>query len=495
MRVVARAVGAAGQPLFDPDLTWTVSGPGDVNDGWVTANGPGTLTVRATAGAASGTATIAAVAPPEPSRSWILVDDRAPLQEMTGWEVTAQVGQLECDPDDYAAYRDSLYDRAVEELGVNRVRIELRANAEHPVDFTKKLISGEIDFQTWADKRYVSRNDDSDPAHASEAGFHMTELDHQVEHVVRPLETRLRAAGEALYVNLTFVAFGAKFHRDHPHEYAELILVAFQHLKARHGLVPDALEVILEPDVAGWSERQVLEAVRAVGPRLEAAGYEPAIIAPSNTSMSAAVDFYRTLAADETARRYVTDFAYHRYRGVARSHLETIGALPDRFGVRTGMLEHIGSDGGTLHEDLEIGRGSAWQQFALAFCGKDAGAIHYVAEGSSIRLGARSRELPQYFREVRLGARRYFASSDTELLRPLAFRNRGGLWTVIVRSSGAARFSIAGLSPGRYESFLTTEDVRAQPGETIVLEAGEPLSAALPAAGVITLYQAASDPS
>ncbi len=485
VRAIAVVRDAAGRSLFAPKVTWSVAGPASVDRGFVAVSGTGTVAVTARAGAFSATATVAGVAAED---GHVLVDREAALQTMTGWEVTAQVGQMECDKETYERARQALYDRAVGELGIDRVRLEFRANVEHPVDWTRRFLDGEIDFEAWAKHRYVSKNDDPDPDHAERGAFQLTEIDHTMEHVVLPLAERLERRGEHLYLNACFVAFDADFHRDHPDEYAELTLVVFQHLQEKFGRVPDALEIILEPDVAGWSARDVARAVRAVVPRLAAAGFHPAIIAPSNTDMGAAIDFFGVLMADPEARDRVTDFSYHRYRGAVAENLETIGALPARFDVRTMMLEHIDASDAVLHDDLAVGNVSAWQRFALAFCpAEDDGSVHYLL-GPPLRLARGSRMFPQYFRRVRLGAVRRFASASSPHHRPLAFENTGGRFTVIVRADRAGPIHIDGLPDGSYSAEYTTDAELLRPAP-VLGSGGGGLAVSLPAPGVITVYR------
>ena len=104
-------------------------------------------------------------------------------------------------------------------------------------------------------------------------------MDYQVEKIVLPLKRRLEARGEKLFVNFNYVDFGqtelkgSLSHAHQPAEYAELIHAAFVHLKDKYGLVPDALEIILEPDNSDhWRGRQIGEAIRSVSARLKADG-------------------------------------------------------------------------------------------------------------------------------------------------------------------------------------------------------------------------------
>ena len=67
-------------------------------------------------------------------------------------------------------------------------------------------------------------------------------------------------------------------------------------IDSKYGWVPDAVEVILEPDVAsGWNATQVGNCLVAAAKRLESNGYTPDFIAPSNASMSYGLDYFDTI--------------------------------------------------------------------------------------------------------------------------------------------------------------------------------------------------------
>ncbi len=415
----------------------------------------------------------------------ISVDASAPQQTMTGWEATAQAGQEECDPAAFAAYRDPLYDRVVTELGINRLRLPVKSGSENPTDYFADLLAGRITHAEWRTVRYAAINDNTSPTSANLAGFHFTELDHFVDNVVAPIRSRLQARGEQLYVNLNFTDFstqgaGTLFHKQAPAEYAEFLLVAFQHLQSRYGWTPDAVEIVLEPDNAQWTGTQVGQALVAAGDRLAAAGYRPDFIAPSNANMGGAITYFDQLIAVPRVTQYLTDLAYHRYGGVSDGNLQTIGARAQAYGIRTSMLEHIGSGYQDLHKDLTLAHNSAWQQFILGWCGTgDNGGNYYPIDVSTptapvILIGSRTRYLQQYFRDVRLGAVRYAAASTSGTVEPLAFRNPSGRWVVVVKANAAGAFSVTGLPAGSYVVSYTTAAELRTTRPPVTLAAGQP---------------------
>jgi hypothetical protein len=175
--------------------------------------------------------------------------------------------------------------------------------------------------------------------------------------------------------------------------------------------------------------------------------------------------------------QYLTDLAYHRYGGVSDGNLQAIGARAVAFGIRTSMLEHIGSGYQDLHQDLTLGRNSAWQQFILGWCEtRDDGGQYYPIDVSTptapvILLGSRTRFLQQYFRDVRFGAVRHEATSTSSTFAPLAFRNTTGGWVVVVKADAGD---------------TTAAELRtALPTTTI--SAGQPIVTTIPASGVLTV--------
>ncbi|HSM16763.1 MAG TPA: carboxypeptidase-like regulatory domain-containing protein [Gemmatimonadales bacterium] len=494
---VADCLDSTGKTVACPTLAWTATGGAISASGSFTAGTTaGNFTVTASANGLLGTATVVVV--PPGSGPVIAVVPTAALQTMTGWEATAQAGQDECDPVAFANYRNPLYDRVVTELGINRLRLPVRSGAENPTDHYADLLAGRITRAEWRTVRYAAINDNTSPTSVNAAGFHFTELDYYIDNVVTPIRTRLLARGEQLYVNLNFTDFstqgaGTLFHKQAPAEYAEFLLAAFQLIQSRDGWTPDAVELVLEPDNAQWTGAQIGQALVAAGDRLAAAGYRPDFIAPSNANMGGAITYFDQLIAVPRATQYLPDLAYHRYGGVSTGNLQTIGARAQAAGIRTSMLEHIGSGYQDLHQDLTLARNSSWQQFILGWCGTgDNGGTYYPIDVTTptapvILVGSRPRYLQQYFRDVRLGAVRYQATSTSGTFEPLAFRNTSGRWTVVVKANAGGSFSVTGLPAGSYGVTYTTATEFRTARPAVTLAAGQPLVTSIPATGVLTI--------
>lgn len=434
--------------------------------------------------------------PPPPSEADVTVDTTRRFQTIVGgWPAVAQACHFEC-PNLWPQYADELFDAAVEDLGLTSIRLEVRSGSEHPEDPAQRFLDGEISFSEWKQTWYRIVNDNGDPLTIDPAGFQFTELDATVEDVVLPVRQRLAARGEDLYVTLTYVDFGnSEFrHRDHPEEYAEFLLATVRHLEEAYSLVPDAVEIILEPDVAGWSAVPAGEALVAAAERLRDAGYDPDIVAPSHSGMSGSVSFFDDMTQVDGVLDEITDLSYHRYRGVSDQALSDIADRADDHGLRTAMLEHIGSGHEDLYEDLTVANNSSWQQFSLGEPRADLGSRQGIYIGVhpqtlEARLMELARFLSEYFRAIRLGAVRVAATSDLDRLKPVAFVNEDGRHVVVVAASEEGSFTITGLPAGTYEVGHTTADERVEVAKEVTLEANGVAEVSIPGAGVLSLRQ------
>jgi hypothetical protein len=498
-RLVATAYAPGGESVEAGPMVWrssdetvaTVSTTGDV-----TAMGVGTATITASFGTVDGQAEVT-VLPTPPTGAVVQVWPSVTHQVMTGWEAVTQIGQTECDPTAFAKYRLPLLDAAVNDFGINRVRFQVNSGTENPVDWFALQRDGQVTRAEARPHWYEIINDNADPFVTNPAGFQWSRIDNTIDEVVNPLRQRLMARGEELYVNLTYVDFapGTFEHSSNPEEYAELILNVFQHLQSRYGWVPNAVEMILEPDnTNNWRPNTIGAAIVATGDRLAAAGFRPAFIAPSNTNMTRAVEYFDQLVKIPRVMEYLTDFAYHRYGGVSAAMLQAIGDRAVSHGVRTGMLEWIGASYRELHDDIATGRASSWEQFTLAFCEVDNGAQYYTVNQSNpsnpvVALGSRSKFLRQYFRDVRLNAVRIGAASGDARFNPLAFRNTDGRHVVVLKATSGGSVEVRGLPMGTYGRYYTTDsqfDVRLP---DVTISSGQGIPAPIPAAGVLTIHR------
>jgi hypothetical protein len=506
-RLVPRLHDGDGVALGAPDVSFTSTAPqvaGVDARGVVTARAPGEAAIRATSGALSTDALVRIVESGSDVLPNVDVFPDRTYQTISGWESAASVGEFDCHPEAFRRYVPEVLSRAVNELGITRVRLGLRTGAESSRNPMPDFLAGRLPYRDWRATWFVAENDNDDPFVADSTRFHWDFLDRIVETVVLPLRERLSARGEQLFVNLNVVDFflGASAKAfsqfNDPEEYAELILATFQHLDRKYGLIPDGVEILLEPENTPHSAVSIGRAIVATVARLEGAGYRPRIIAPSTTRASNAALYYDSLMAVPGVAGLIDEISYHRYTGVSRPVLEAIATRARRDGIDASMLEYIGAGFEEFYEDLTIANVTAWGQFSLAYCGRrrnlEARGIYFQVDQSTptapvVSITHVSRLLRQVFMYVRPGAVRLGAVSSHAAIRPLAFRNRNGRSVVTGWTTGAASFAIRGLPAGSYGiNYSVTGGAwnREMPAATIA--GGELLRVEMPAAGVVTIY-------
>lgn len=427
----------------------------------------------------------------------VTVDPAVTYQTMRGWEVTSFVASA-CDPS-FAALRDAYIDLAVNDIGIDRVRLEVRSGVENSTDYYANFVANgcpeppDPEYLTWRHNRYATVNDNADPGTINWNGFHFTELDWTVEHIILPWKQQVEANGESLFINLNYVAFtsqieGGTYHHDAPDEYAEFVLATYLHLQSEYALVPDTWELVLEPDnVSQWNGTLLGQAIVATAARLTANGFTPSFVAPSNTNMGNAITYFDQMIAVPGALQYLEEFSYHRYGGVSLANLQAIADRAVQNGLSTGMLEWW-FDNGTqevLYEDLTIGRNSSWQGSVLSGL---FNADTSDPDNPVVTYRTNTKFNRQYFKFVRQGAVRVDALSDTATVHPIAFVNEDGGHIVVVNADSGGAIEIAGLPAGTYGRKYTTSVEYDVDLTDVVIADGESVDATIPQAGVLTVY-------
>jgi hypothetical protein len=423
----------------------------------------------------------------------IQLDPAAKYQTITGWEATAEAWEGG-DPSAFPKYKDQLFDMAVKDLGINRLRLELRSGVERSREGWQKYQKSHGEDKRKL--RYKIINDNSDPFQINWEGFQFEEFDARVEGIILPMKKLLEAGGEKLYLNLNHVNFSRpdSLHRESPEEYAELIQATFLHLQNKYKCVPDAVEVDLEPDNSRFSGLQMGKAIVATAKRLEAKGFHPDFIAPSTTSMKMAIVWFNEMTKVPEVLRYLKEFSYHRYYGVSEGNLQTIANLAVKYKLNTSMLEHIGGGYQNLHQDLKAGRNSAWQQYTLAYPAKADNGGHYYRinledkDHPEIIMGSRTKFLRQYFKFIQRGAVRIRALTADAEFDPLAFINNDGNYVVVVKADRGGSISIQGLPADKYGIKYTTNDEYDVDLPDVTIGSGQKVKARIPEKGVITVY-------
>jgi hypothetical protein len=433
----------------------------------------------------------APVQTPPPAGNAININATVSYQTMTGWE-----GAVLASVEDYQPLSDAqlaaLFDVAVNDLGITRARLAIPSGAENRTDWAGQWLRGQIPRSEFVQNRYEIQNYNGDPNAINASGFHFSLLDYEIDRLILPLRQRTAARGESFYVAVQYVDFGESSfeHYDSPLEYAEFMLALFQHMRSKYGFVPDGIDIINEPnDVRGWSGENIGRAIVATAAKLQAAGFGiPDFIAPSESGVGAAAPYIDQIMGVAGAAALVTEFSYHRYSSDLGS-LQAVGSRVVDRGKRSSMLEYwtASNDYRVLHEDITVGRTSAWQQgpFADAY----HGPYNWVVLGSGgAQPSANARFLRQYTKYVRPGARRIDALSGNNAFAPLAFVNTTGRYVVVVKSETNESFTVNGLPAGTYGIFYTTgSDYNVQLAD-VTINAGQGVTTRIPGAGVLTIY-------
>ena len=498
-KLIVRLYNAAQVQLTGPAVSWATDAPtvaSVAQDGTVSGLTAGTAHVTASSEGRQATVTVivSTTGGGGGVSGTITVNPAVRYQTINGWEAHAQSGH---ESPAFQSYKDRLFDLAVNDVGINRLRLEVRSGSENTVDYYQQWRAGQIDDTQWRCVRFATVNDNSDPRSINASGFKFSQMDSMVQNVVLPMRQRLQARGERLFINLTYTAFtnticsGQYHHDDSAEEYAEIIQAATQHLRTRYNITPDAYEVILEPDNTDyWRGPTIGAAIVATASRLGGMGINAKFIATSTARPANADDYFDALASTVPAAvPHLLELSFHRYGAPTTTDLQGIATRAVQRGISSSMLEHIGSGYQDLHADLKHARVSAWQQFALAFGSNDDGSQYFTVSGSTVNVASRTRFLRQYFKFVRAGAVRVDATSGNTALDPLAFINTNGGYVVVVKATAGASFTVGGLPAGQYGIKYTTTSAYDVDHPDVTLGASQTLSTSIPTAGVLTIYR------
>ncbi len=422
----------------------------------------------------------------------LMIDTSEHHQIMAGWEVTARAWEFDKTNDrfdgSWLAQRDELAAMLVDEAGIDRLRLEIKSGIENPIDYWALFAAGKIGYREYKDHFYEKINDNADPETLNPAGVQFSDLDWRVENIVLPVKKKLEARGRHLRLNLAYGDFkwtaskGTLSHAGNPAEYAELIAATFSHLKDKYGLVPDCLEIIIEPDNSdGWSGTAIGKAIVAASTRLDAAGFTNVdIIAPSTAKAQRAIDYYEDIRRVPGAAARMKTLAYHRYESLPdAADLNDIRNTARAAGMHTAMLEYVDAGVTDLLADLGEGDADAWQKYGIATrYGADGKTkpgwliVAYGREGAQpeLRLTPTARALALVFNAVDQGSMRVGARSSNEDLAGVSFVTPQKKLVVVAHALSDMPLTISGLRNGRYRLASARDDGagQVQPGEVTV---------------------------
>ncbi len=391
----------------------------------------------------------------QPPESTATIDPSTKFQTIDSWEATAKLWEFDKRANrfdgSWLPIKDQILRALIEEGGINRLRLELRSGTENPVDYWTQFQAGELGHAGFRAHFYEKINDNDDPQRVNPKGFQFSELDFRVENLILPAMRIAAELGRPMTFTLCFVDFdwtpykGTLSHARNPEEYAELIDAAYAHLEKKYGLVPSALEIILEPDNSdGWGGAEIGKGIVAVTDRLAKRGVTPRIIAPSTSTARKAPRYFDELTSVKGAAEKLSVLSYHRYDGRPSDELTAqIAERARKANIQTAMLEYTHSDIDDLIADLTHGNVSSWQKYGIAMLDDGNGGI---APGNMLRVTdptpgkARIALLPgsiplaNLFRAVDPGAVRIGATTDKPWLKSVAFTNPDGRMVVSLKA-------------------------------------------------------------
>lgn len=271
-----------------------------------------------------------------------------------------------------------------------------------------------------------------------------------------------------------------------PEEYAELVEGAFIRLRDKYGVVPDAFEVILEPDNSlDWRGPEIANGLLAVAKRLDAFGIDPDYIAPSTSKTTNAPRYFDSFAKNKEALKRLDVLSYHRYDWKrAKAALPKIISRARKANISTAMLKYENGVIINLFEDLIEGEVVAWQKYGVPFMPvrtPDAGEELLAPELGMAKLS-------QVFRNVRRGAVRLHTATLDGSARAMAFRNKNGAHTIFILSEGTGDIEIKGVPDGKYAVSFSAHNRTSNLGtRTVEVDASLRIKSDQP--GLFTLLQ------
>lgn len=332
-------------------------------------------------------------------------------------------------------FRQELIREVVNEYGLNRLRVEIPAG-------------------NFADRRrWEWLNDNADPQSTEWSNLNLGALDDNLQSFVLPFVDLVRANGEPfdMYLSFSFYDNGSSgsppaWLLNNPGEYAEFSLSLLQRLKYFYGIEPTYQCILNEPAYNNvFSLAVVREMLKALAPRLEAAGLETKIQFPETVNVDAGYNnFVVPTATDDELWSWVGAVSYHRYGGLTQ--LGNLAAFAQSKGLPTAFTESDSLTLDRMHEDLTVGGVSYWEVYGLGSeILLDNAHFNYIERGSFYW---RFRQVMRY---VRPGAVRVKVTTDDTgtNAKQLAWLHNGKTTLNFWGFTGST-VNISGLTPGTY---------------------------------------------
>lgn len=403
----------------------------------------------------------------------ITVNPSQQFQTITGWEATGIGADWDANPVRFPSYKNNVWNAAVNDLGINRVRAE--------------VVKG------------------------SGNSFDKVAFDKNMDEIMQ-YKQRVEARGEKLWINVCVVR---NDFANNPTGYGAATVDLLKHMKTKYGIYPDSWEVALEPDNFGWGGgvnvgNALIAAVNAIKQENVTNGnnlpYINFFVIPSDTSAGTAAQNVTLIMnmlgqQNPNLQNVVRELSYHRYSFFPQDAV-AFGNFRTLYNKETAMLEHIWANVDELYEDLTVANNSAWSQYAMAYHdGGDDGTKYILVNPTTFAatLSQTAKPLSQYFRYIRPGAVRIGATSTNSNLQPVAFINSPtntvypGKYVVVIKNrdpSQPGTVTISGLPAGTYGVNWGNPSVFNQELASVSTDASGNLTVPyLNTAAVTTVYQ------
>jgi len=330
--------------------------------------------------------------------------------------------------------REAVVHEAVNELGLTRLRLELPSG-------------NRSDTKPWEQP-----NDDWDALHINWPGFNTADMNERVTEMVLPFKRAVEANGEPfnLYVSPSLFDGGSSgaaptWLLNNPGEYAEFALAVLLYLKDTHGIEADYYCILNEAGNNNpFNASVVAEMIKALGPRLQAAGLSTTIQFPESVNAQTAWSSYiQNVQGDDDVWRYIGCLSYHLY-GTNDPYRSQIGSLGASLGLPTAQTEFMDLTMNHLYDDLTLGRVSYWEIYGLGQC------LQWNPDNTSFSRIRQYWSFRQVMHFVRPGAVRIGAVSSDSNLRVLAFARDGRTTAVLINGSGSRAANLVNLPVGTY---------------------------------------------
>lgn len=430
---------------------------------------------------------------PTPGPADVTVNSSIKFQTIEGWETMGRAWEINKSTNKFDSTvignKDIIADRLVNDVGINRFMINIQSGFMNPVDYWTQFVNGQLSYTQWGQHMYES-------VQTTPQVYQYSEFDFYVENMLLPLKSRVEAKGEKFYVCVSVGDFGGGAATNlelsaNPSAYADFVLHYFNRLKNKYGIVPDALNLINEPENTGtpvrWTGQKVGEALVAVQARLSGAGYNNInYIGPSVTNAANAIPWITSLTSVPGALSKLTTLSYHRY---GLTNFIALKNFADANSLRTTMNEYYPANHLALIEDLTVVSVTSWQKWGSAARTGGSNSGYLLADFSNsltnptITLSPQVAIMSAIFKYVRIGAKRVEVTSGTTGRVALGFENSNGKQVLVIRSSGlgAPTVKIAGLKPGSYgvrlvnfsEVISSQSDVTVAPDGTVSVSVGD----------------------